>query len=406
VTVPGAGPGAYRVLVSVEGEAKAELAVEQPWQVVGRARSRVTLDAAGFPLVEGRAWFPLGMFNNTAKLEESAAAGFNVVHMYNAARVEPGSRPDDQRLKNELDRAERLGMRCLVLVPMEFAEAGQWAEFTRRIRMFRNHPALLAWDEEEGLARGNLQWAELQRIRRILQEEDPHHPFMVGDARDVIGRITDRSRMFPEELMDLGMWWWYPFPLKARAADALEGTEAGGPVLEPPTFLTQRQTSKPIWVGVQSYRKPGAAERYPTRAEYRAQAYLALLSGAKGLMWYGGSVTGGLFQNPREGHWAELRELVREVSGLAQLLRTPARPGPELIPATAHVSAGWREADGRGVLMVVNRGPLPWRGELRVPGLAATALIPLGEVGAPPVKVAGGTVPVSLGAYGTRVLTW
>jgi hypothetical protein len=406
VTLPGAGPGVYRVQVSVVGETNAALTVEQPWHVGERARARVTLDAAGFPQVEGRAWFPLGMFNNTARLEESAAAGFNVVHMYNAARVEPGSRPDDQRLKNELDRAERLGLRCLLLVPMEFAAAGQWAEFTRRIRMFRNHPGLLAWDEEEGLARGDLKLADLQRIRRILQEEDPHHPFMVGDARDVIGRITDRSRMFPEEWMDLGMWWWYPFPLKVRAADALEGTEAGGRVLEPPTFLTQRRTPKPIWVGVQSYRKPGAAERYPTPAEYRAQAYLALLSGAQGLMWYGGSVTGGLFQNPRDGHWTELRELVREVSGLAPLLRTPARPGPELVPASAHVSAGWREADGRGVLMVVNRGPLPWQGTLRVPGLTATQLKPLGEGGASAVAVVGGNVPVALGAYGTRVLTW
>ena len=406
VTLPVAELGAYRVQVSVEGGASPGFVVEQPWHVIARERVRVTLDAEGFPVAGGRVLFPLGMFNNTAKLEESAAAGFNLVHMYNAARVEPGSRPDDQRLKNELDRAERLGLRCLLLVPMEFAAAGQWAAFSRRIRMFRNHPALLAWDEEEGLARGDLKLADLHRIRQILQEEDPHHPFMVGDARDVIGRITDRSRMFPHESMDLAMWWWYPFPLKARATEALEGTEAGGPVLEPPTFLTQRQTAKPIWVGVQAYRKPGASERYPTPAEYRAQAYLALISGAKGLMWYGGSVTGGLFANPREGHWDALKTLVREVSGLAPLLCTPGRPAPVLAPAAPVVSAGWREAAGRGVLMIVNRSPQPWHGAVHVPGLAATALTPLGEDGAQPVIATAGAVRVILGAYGTRVLTW
>lgn len=406
VTLPGAEPGAYRVQVSVEGAASPEFIIEQPWHVIAREQARVTLNADGFPAAGGRALFPLGMFNNTAKLEESVAAGFNLVHMYNAARVEPGSRPDDQRLKNELDRAERLGLRCLLLVPMEFAEAGQWDAFTRRIRMFRNHPALLAWDEEEGLARGDLKPADLRRIRRILQEEDPHHPFMVGDAHDVIGRITDRSRMFPEESMDLGMWWWYPFPLKSRVTDALEGTEAGGAVLEAPTFLTQRQTAKPIWVGIQAYRKPGATERYPTPAEYRAQAYLALISGAKGLMWYGGSVTGGLFLNPREGHWEKLKTLVREVSGLAPLLLTPARPAPGLAPATSAVSAGWREAAGRGVLMIVNCGPQPWQGEVRVPGLAATALTPLGGSDAPPVRALAGAVRVTLDAYDTRVLIW
>ncbi len=406
VTLPGIEPGTYRVQVSVEGAISPQPIVEQPWRVMARDRARITLNHDGFPVADGRAQFPLGMFNNTAKLEESAAAGFNLVHMYNAARVEPGGRPDDQRLKNELDRAERLGLHCLLLLPMEYAAAGQWEAFTRRVRMFRNHPALLAWDEEEGLARGDLKMADLRRIRRILQEEDPHHPFMVGDARDVIGRITDRSRMFPEESMDLGMWWWYPFPLKSRAADALEGTETGGPVLEPPTFLTERKTKKPIWAGVQAYRKPGATERYPTPGEYRAQAYLALISGAKGLMWYGGSVTGGLFGNPRDGHWEELRALVHEISSLAPLLVTPARPTPVVVPAAGTVSAGWRETGGHGVLMVVNRSQQPWQGEVRVPGLKASTLTPVGERNASPVSANAGTVGLTLGAYQTEILTW
>jgi hypothetical protein len=227
---------------------------------------------------------------------------------------------------------------------------------------------------------------------------------MVGDAHDVITRVTDRSRMFPEESMDLGMWWWYPFPLKARAADALEGTESSGPLLEPPSFLTQRQTRKPIWVGVQAYRKPGAAERYPTPAEYRAQACLALLSGAKGLMWYGGSVTGGLFLNPREGHWDELRALVRELADLAPLLLAGPQSAPALEPPTNSVSAGSWRADGRGLLLVVNRGPQPWQGVVRVPGLSAGTLQQSGSAGTFPV--AAGGVALSLGAYEGRILTW
>ncbi|MBI5689917.1 MAG: hypothetical protein HZC55_07430 [Verrucomicrobia bacterium] len=404
VQMPGADPGDYRVVLSTEGIAGETPTVEQPWSVVTRGQARTILRSDGFPEVGGRPVFPLGMFNNTARLEESAAAGFNLVHMYNAARVEAGSRPDDQRLKNELDRAARLGLRVLLLVPMEFAAAGQWDAFTRRIRMFRNHPALLAWDEEEGLARGDLKREDLRRIRRILQEEDPHHPFMVGDARDVIGRITDRSRLFPEEEMDLGMWWWYPFPLKSRAADALEGIEAAGPVLEAPTFLTQRATRKPVWVGIQAYRKPGATERYPTPTEYRAQAYLALISGAQGLMWYGGSVTGGLFLNPRDGHWEELRMLVRELYGLEPLLLAPAAPPPVAEPATLTISAGMRRAAGRGLLMVVNRGPQPWQGQIRSPALPDGTVTPL--VGGAPFKAKSGAVSLSLGAYETCVLTW
>lgn len=404
VSLPKAAEGAYRVLVSVEGAGGAGPAIEQPWRVIAREQARVTLNETGYPVVAGRVLFPLGMFNNTAKLDESAAAGFNLVHMYNAARVEAGSRPDDQRLKNELDRTERLGLRCLLLVPMEFAAAGQWDAFTRRIRMFRNHPALLAWDEEEGLARGDMKLETLARIRRILREEDLHHPFMVGDARDVITRITDRRAMFPEESMDLGMWWWYPFPLKSRTINSLEGTESSGPLLEAPIFLTEHQTTKPVWVGVQSYRKPAASERYPTPAEYRAQACLALISGAQGLMWYGGSVTGGLFLNPREGHWDDLKALVRELADLTPLLVAAPQAAPVVTPATPSIKAGWRRVAGGGVLLVVNCSPEPWRGQLTVPGLKARTLT--SRALSQTFTSENGQVALNLGAYDSRILTW
>src|SRR5439155_1495901 len=163
----------------------------------------------------------------------------------------------------------KAGMRALFLVPTPFATAGDWAGFRRRIRMFRNHPALLAWDEEEGIARGEMKPAVLAKIRQVLREEDPNHPLMVGDSRDAINRVTDRSDFFPLASMELGMWWWYPLPLGPRPGDALQGEELARTYeLAPPSFLTLSNTDKPLWVGVQSYKKPRADARYPTPAEY------------------------------------------------------------------------------------------------------------------------------------------
>src|SRR5207237_617103 len=82
-----------------------------------------------------------------------------------------------------------------------------------------------------------------------------------------------------------GMWWWYPLPLKPPAttgpAAALEGEEALAKwnELSPPQFLTLAKTDKPIWVGVQAYKKNDTS-RYPTPLEYRAQAYIAIIHGA------------------------------------------------------------------------------------------------------------------------------
>jgi hypothetical protein len=233
--------------------------------------------------------------------------------------------------------------------------------------------------------------ATLAEIRRILQEDDPHHPFMIGDARDVIGRVTDRSRFFPVEHMDLGMWWWYPFPIKPGAGDDLQGEQAGDRIeLAPPTFLTQRQTDKPVWVGVQSYRKPGKDGRYPTPVEYRAQAYLAVIHEAKGLMWYGGSVTGGLFLAPDGGHWEALKQLAGELRDLSPLLLASSAGRPGFSPAEAPISADIRRVEGRSVLMAVNRGPsavqviftLPTQraGPVRVLGEDRTAIVENGRL--------------------------
>src|SRR5439155_5684205 len=197
--------------------------------------------------------------------------------------------------------------------------------------------------DEEGFARGDFKTDTLKKVVQIVREEDPNHPFMVGDARDVIGRVKDRSNFFPLNEMDMGMWWWYPLPFKQRSAtaQALEGEEAVAAAkwneMVPPTFLTTAKTDKPIWVGVQSYKKKDS--RFPTPIEYRSQAYVAIIHGGKGLMWYGGSVTGGIFTaKDDEGHWEDLKKLARELHDLSPVFLSPTVESPKFSPANAPIS--------------------------------------------------------------------
>ena len=130
--------------------------------------------------------------------------------------------------------------------------------------------------------------------------------------------------------------------------------------LAPPTFLVNARTRKPLWVGVQSYKKPGEANRYPTPEEYRAQAYLALIHGAKGLMWYGGSVTGGLFLAPEEGHWPQLKKLVRELRDQSVVFMSASDEAATWVaPGDAPVSGVVKRTTRRRVLIAVNRSPDP-----------------------------------------------
>jgi hypothetical protein len=350
--------GDYTLVVNVKPKNGKPLVATHPWHVIRREQAKVTLNAGGYPVADGKAIFPLGIFNG-GKFKEQAAAGFTVTHAYNAVRLEENARNADFNALRYLDGTQENGMKMLFMIPMKAAIKGDFDAVRRRIRMFRNHPALLAWDEEEGFARGDFKPDTLKKIRQIQHEEDPHHPFMVGDSRGLGAvRGTDRSDFFPDDDMDLGMWWWYPFPLQERTGDALLGEDAGPPgkVLVPPSFLVTAKTKKPLWVGVQSYKKPGKDSRYPTPQEYRAQAYLGIVSGARGLMWYGGSVTGGLFLAAEEGHWPDLQNVVREIHGLESVLLEPNAPTPTVSPDKSAVSVCLKKTADRLVLIAVNRG--------------------------------------------------
>jgi hypothetical protein len=148
--------------------------------------------------------------------------------------------------------------------------------------------------------------------------------------------------------------------MQAGQGDPLAGEVAGeGSALEPPAFLMQAVTKKPLWVGVQSYRKPGTQGRYPTPAEYRAQAFAAVCSGARGLMWYGGSVHGGMFLDVNAGRWDELQTIIRELRDLSPFLLAPAAAPPVIRPEGAPISATIRTASGKTLLIAVNRSLRP-----------------------------------------------
>ena len=104
---PGLPMGEYRVVLEFSG-----VSAEQPWAVIPRRQARVTLNKDGYLEQDGKVVFPLGIFNGGARMEEAAAAGFTVAHAYNAVRVEPGERPDDQRASDFLDAPARQGCAC------------------------------------------------------------------------------------------------------------------------------------------------------------------------------------------------------------------------------------------------------------------------------------------------------
>ncbi len=343
-----------------------------------RSESQVVMGPDGFPRVNGKPQFPLGLYAS-ARLPEMGEAGFSFSHSYQIVTGDADSpiNPNDVRLKDLLDRSAEAGLKMMVELPRKAIEAGKWEQVRRRIETFRNHPGLGFWGSEERVARGEGPLKNIAGVYRIVKELDPNHPFVLGDTRDVITNLMkDRSFFFPESMMDVGIWWYYPIPMEPNP-EAPAPEKKSDLTFTPPTWLTDYAGGKPLWIAIQCYKQPRIDGRYPTRAEYRQMCYLPIVYGAKGIAFYTGSgqldyykKPSGIFNNPEEGDWEYIKQLIGEMRGLNHVLT--AETVDSLIsksPEDAPVDFIAKDVDGQFVLIAVNRAKKTFNIRFAGPGI-------------------------------------
>ncbi len=334
VRVPVNAPAAFGVTAQLVDRAGREIAAEKTEIRVSPAKaSRVSIGPDGFLIVDGQPNFPIGMYSSGHE-EEMGKAGFTATHNYGITTGEAADaiNPNDQHVLELLDRSWANGMRMMVELPRKPIEKAQWQQIRRRVETFRYHPGLLCWGSEERVARGAAPLTNVAMLYRLVHELDPNHPFVLGDTRDVIQKLqVDRRNFFPDECMDIGIWWWYPIPLKEADGNGLDGSQKIAGVLEPPSWLTTTTSKKPLWIAFQAYQKPSKDARYPTPAEYRCQAYLSIINGVKGLWFYTGSgqkdyegKPAGLLNKLTLSHWDYVQTLARELREFSPVIMAPA----------------------------------------------------------------------------------
>jgi hypothetical protein len=341
-------------------------------------QARVLVGPDGFLRVAGKPEFPIGLYNSSRE-PEMAAAGFNAGHNYNVSTGDADTpvNKTDAQLKTLLDREQAAGMRMMVELPRKAIEQGKWAQVEKRVETFKHHPGLLCWGSEERVARGVAPLSNIVTLYNLVHKLDPDHPLVLGDTRDVVKNLQkDRSNFFPDNAMDIGIWWWYPFPLVSSNTTALEGTEGAGDVLQSPSWLTTTKSKKPLWIAIQAYQKPKLESRFPTPEEYRCEAYLSIIYGVKGLYFYTASgqrdylkKPSGLLNKPEEGHWDYVKKLVSELRDFSPVIMAP-RASQKLVLAdgAATIDFTTRELEGKIYLIAANRAAHPqkarWQGEV------------------------------------------
>ncbi|HZO98108.1 MAG TPA: hypothetical protein VFB42_12125 [Gaiellaceae bacterium] len=351
----------------------------------------MTVDrATGALLAGGRRLFPICLSNPPPPggkapggrdgLAELAAAGAGFVR---TGRAEwslelAGAQLEEERAR--LDAAAAHGLRCWLWLgdaanlPPPAADGGPSPRerlLERIVTALRGHPALGAWkgvDEPRNPFRGD-DWvrpAGLVRAYRKVKALDPGHPLVIVQApRNTVAELTPYRPAFDITGADV-----YPvaYPPGRHAGTPRRDVGVVGDVTRK---MVAAAGAKPVWTTLQiawsgttpSRDHPGVVPRFPTLHEERFMAYQAIVSGARGLVFFGGHLTQVCTPGDAKLGWnwtfweLVLRPLLRELTSTAvgPALVAPAA-GAQVTASAGDVELAVRREGGFLYVIAVRRG--------------------------------------------------
>lgn len=232
-------------------------------------------------------------------------------------------------------------------------------------------------------------------VQRTLAELDPRHPaFSCFCSPEALANLTEKARL-SEAVFDI-----YPF----GPATPKQSLGAFVPALD---AFTKAAKDNVKWAVLQTFAKPNAW-RCPSPEEIRAETYLSLAAGAKGIFYF---IYQSMPNHPEklEGLidpdgkptpiYGPTSELAGELSKLAPLVMS-LTPAEKAIPVEGSVRAGsFVDGAGSAVLIIASTDPgKPV--EARVPDASAWKDALTGETFDP----VDGIVTIKLAAGAGRVL--
>ena len=256
----------------------------------GKDPRRVRFDEKNRTIVDGKTFFPIGMYAaalTPENIDVLVSGGFNCVMPYHTYRLDVAV----------LDKCAEKGLMVMPNIKDTlFGERHSWSDVVdpqtgdalvaEQVSRLKDHPAVLAWyscDESEvSLV------PSLRERQRLLEELDPQHPtWMVLYQAPIIRRYMgafDAIGTDPYPVTDLGQYPNRKDGIK-RVTDWTRQTHDG-------VFFGNR----PIWQVPQCFdwaiikkteaERLAAPSRAPTHTEVRNMAWQCLAGGANGLVFY------------------------------------------------------------------------------------------------------------------------
>jgi hypothetical protein len=366
-------PGDYDVQVDLQDAAHRLLAQERrEIRVLPPAPVEVSFDAKRACRVNGASLFPIGLYHVSepalnlvnGRARELGLPELTLEDMLTGCRdhgfntlVRGWGMPGDEYMRI----AEKLGL--WVMPEVGAPDAATLRGLVATANRFSN---VLMWYgiDEPGGERLQMALEAHERFARA----DPHRP--VSAACNNVGVFADGVRAYDLLLIDP----YFIYPKRGPSLEAIAGWVQAG--------RKAAAGRQPVWVVPQAFAIDNAWAE-PTGVELRCQAYLSIVSGATGLIWYAWYTTEPWSQNPRGRNqwflpdsplWPYFSELNAEISQLAAVILEGETRGAAVCDSDTIDSQRW-EAGGATTLIAVN----PRDQELtcrfgNLPGTAATVL--------------------------------
>ena len=309
---------------------------------------RVAFDRFGRTLVDGKPFFPLGMYARDVTPE--ALALYTNGTPYNC--IMPYHMPS----KEMLDACRDAGLMVICSVK-DFvygvnedrerfrSREDSFAHIAGMVRAAKDHPATLAWyANDESPPR---QIDTLRDLKHMIHELDPDHP---------VWHVTDKPWKVRPFLGSYDVIGQDPYPIGLSGADADIGRAATDALMTREAMYD----TVPMWHVPQAFNwawqkgHKSDASRYPTAKELVSMTWQPIAAGANGLIYYA------FHRICMATKGAERDECLRRAAVAAAEVKAKmpillSKPGPVVLSAPkGMVCRTWRSAPGVTTLLAVN----------------------------------------------------
>ena len=330
---------------------------------LAQAGSVVTVNADKVLVMNGRKVFPItlspGPPNNSTNpsgkdaLQELRDAGAVMF------RISQTTDWDSQLISTQqiaLNWATQHNMYCMVnlreLSAFDAGDTNTEAELRSVVNLLKNHSALGVWKNKDEAWWDGTSVSNLQRGYDVIRQEDTNHP--VEQTHAPRGNVADlQPYNSAADILALDI---YPvgYPPGNNSTNVNKEISMVGDYTDLLAQVANGQ--KQYWmveqIGWSGVTPPSKTLRFPTFEQSRFMAYQAIIHGARGLMFYGGSVAATL--NPQDAalgwNWTFWNDVLKRVvqqigdnSPLADALVTTNSTLPIQVTGTTNIEFCVRE---------------------------------------------------------------